>query len=101
MPEGTRSEISATSGAIIAFRPTIARQYHTVSSTGLVVVPVRNSVTPPSTAPNTIHGVRRPKRERERSENAPKTRFATSEAMAVAIFTMPSSASGAIPSIDL
>ena len=83
------------------FRPNMHRQYQNVSSTGLMVVPVRNSVTPPSSAPNTIHGVRRPKRERERSEKLPNIRFDTKEATAVAAFTMPSSASGSMPSIDL
>lgn len=101
MPEGTRSDRIATHGAIIAFRPNMHRQYSTVSRIGFVVMPVRNSVTPPSTAPNTIHGVRRPNRERERSEKLPNIRFDTREATAVHAFTMPSSASGSIPSIDL
>ena len=83
------------------FSPNMQRQYTIVSRTGLVVMPVRNRVTPPRTAPPRIHGVRRPYRERLRSEKLPKSRLETSEATAVQALTMPINASGAMPGTSL
>ena len=97
---GIRSEIMATSGAIMAFRPNMHRQYTMVMSTGLLIMPVRNRVTPPSTAPSRMNGVRRPHLERERSDSVPNSRLETSEAMAVQALmvpTKPSTLSPAIP----
>ena len=87
----------ATIGAIMQFKPNMQRQYTMVNRTGFVVMPVRNRLTPPRTAPPMTQGVRRPYRERLRSEKLPKSRLETSEATAVQALTIPISASGAMP----
>ncbi len=61
----------------------------------------RNRVTPRSTAGREYHGVRRPKRERERSEKLPNIRLATRDATAVNALTMPTNASALTPEMVL
>lgn len=91
---GTRSESTATAGASIMFRPTIEMQYENARITGLANIPTPNKPKPPTIPPSTIHGVRRPKRERVRSERFPNTRFETRETIAVTALMVPSIASG-------
>ena len=56
-------------------------------------MPMRNSEMPATMPPDAIHGVRRPKIERVRSDMLPTTRLEISEANAVAEFSTPKMAS--------
>ncbi len=56
-------------------------------------MPIRNSEMPATMPPDAIHGVRRPKIERVRSDMLPTTRLEISEANAVAEFSTPKMAS--------
>ena len=56
-------------------------------------MPMRNSEIPATMPPDAIHGVRRPKIERVRSDMLPTTRLEISEASAVAELSTPKMAS--------
>ena len=57
-------------------------------------IPTAKSVTPPRMPPHTTQGVRRPRRERVRSEKLPKTRLEIRETTAVIALIVPRRASG-------
>ena len=75
---GNRSAVMVVSGAWRKFSATWMTTQNTVIQTRSVSEPIPKSRMPPTKAPSTIHGERRPNRERVRSLKAPAIGWAKS-----------------------